>query len=547
MPKDHPMPPLVRRLFIFLWSVVIVGMVIGFRFLGGHAGVPLVPLWVDILPAVGAIAFFCVLMARRERLRTIGAEPSFRSRFQLLLLSTLGMFVVLILLNLSMDIGMAISQVPAFLMMCLVAVGIALIGAAWTQRLGDWYACAKCGYPRPEQQSETCTVCTECGHRWWLPGGAVRAKRAPMWRVVWLGAAIIVVGVVLTFTIGLQRRGPLQRAIVALVPTDRLTRAATTSYPGSDEALFLDTLLSRSLSAEQQDRLARGLVDQFVRYQSLSPTAIEWLETRIGAHAIPEEIRARYLEKVAPNLGFRLGQIPISHVSNDTLFVGATTGGIGVDEDACLRELLNRGLTDAMRERLMLALLDHRRAEDDLGQVADGWLETEAIVGDMPDEIRERYFSEMFSFWLEGADTATVGEPYRVVVASRDRRGFGANACRIWVCYGGVSIDGGMTWTDSALRWRDAQMFGNLRYRRSHAPYTIGDKAPAVTFNAPGQWQVMMRLRLVALPRSGRPSAVEWNTDGSLKLPPGAVWSKEILIDHAVKVEERSAGGDSSP
>ena len=225
-------------------------------------------------------------------LKTMQRSPSFWRRFAghiipfpfgiLLLMG--GMYVT--------AAGMVLSQLTMLVIMPPVAVGIAFVAAGWSRRVGDSWHCAKCGYERRVEGA----LCSECGHNWQEPGGVVHGRRQAHWPAVCAGVLIMLVSGFAQF-LGFFSSFSPNRMVLSVLPTGTLIDAATTGWPtfAQDE---MKVLASRQLSAEEEARLARGLLDQRMEHETLAAPTLLWLEPKVLGATLPSDVCERYFAEM---------------------------------------------------------------------------------------------------------------------------------------------------------------------------------------------------------------------------------------------------------
>jgi hypothetical protein len=431
------------------------------------------------------------------------------------------------------DMGVALSGV-AFVSACAVLMlGGAIAAAAFQNRMDGVARCAKCGYERPDAPTnEASEVCSECGHNWWDVGGAVSGERRPMWGVMALGAMVCVGGFSLIFLPG---PGWPDRVGVRIASTDTLIDALPRSGR-FDAELWMGELRTRRLSDDQRRRLSRALLG-FESYIADTGARTSWLEEELKEGRLDGSLREDYFSMLATDRGSYFNSIPIDQFSDESLIVGATSGAYHLQRGACMAELIRRGAAESHAEVLAAKLLDLRREDERLDDVSARWLEERIGAGSLSSDLVERYYADLLDLWLEGEPEARAGDPYVVVIASRDRESVGGGVVSR-VAFGGVSIDAGETWAQRGARWELGSLFGTRRYagerRRS------GEFAPIVRFDGPGVYEVVIRCWIVALPRDTRyDSRIEWLADGSARRPEGTLWARKVERRQSVRVRPR--------
>ena len=332
-------------------------------------------------------------------------------------------------------------RLSVFLFATTMLVGFALIAAGRPRRMGDSFHCDVCDYERRTDSP----VCSECGYDWLAPHGVVQGERQVQWPAVWAGL-LIMLAPPLSQTLLRYTSLDVQRLILSALPTRILIDAATTGSPyGADEEFKI--LVSRSLSAEQEARLARRLLDQHLEYKRRSGPAAAWLE---------------------PNV----------------------------------------------------------------------------LSATLPSDICERFFTEMAEIRLIVTDTVIVGQPLAFYFDSRERSHGKSSTLKCEVYFGGVSADGGATFTERATRRARAAWFDAIWWVPGKPPRQVLDTKPPplVVFDSPGEHEITCRLWQAAVLRTDYTDKIDWLDDGSPEFPPAVVWSKQIDLTATIEALPASGG-----
>jgi hypothetical protein len=212
-----------------------------------------------------------------------------------------------------------------------------------------------------------------------------------------------------------------------------------------------------------------------------------------------------------------------------------------------LADLLAGSISPENELLLASRLLDQRLVEEwGLARIGNTWLERKVIAGGLTAELRERFFAELLDMWLVGPDCVSAGEEFCPRMESESRDPTVGSLLNVQVYQAGVSMDGGATFE---ARGAIFQRFStsNASHHRSHC--FRGENLPphlrGVSIDAPGDYDVVVRVWLAVVPVAAVPPSVEWNDDGTPVLPPGALWTKEVLLRRTITVLPVETTSDS--
>lgn len=185
-----------------------------------------------------------------------------------------------------------------FMHMFLVMSGFFLAAAGWKMRAGDSRYCARCNY---EQGPDPAALerCPECGFEWNAFAGTVRGQVRPNKPMMVIGVLIALLGFASIFA-------PLTGANwqLKMLPTGPLIQETVTSR--SFTMAEWTELRTRTLSPDQQRRLATGLLDKRLRTAWFTPDEDNWFAAQLAADALPDNLKMRYyremlyIELIAP-------------------------------------------------------------------------------------------------------------------------------------------------------------------------------------------------------------------------------------------------------
>ncbi|GAB4387053.1 MAG: hypothetical protein Kow0022_17990 [Phycisphaerales bacterium] len=168
----------------------------------------------------------------------------------------------------------------------LVPLGIGFVTHGLTRRVGEDLSCAQCNYA----YDEGLEICPECGAHWNERGG-VRSGRLERSRAfVGVGAALLVMSVVLVIR-------PLGAQLLSPILPTRLLIAQTSSAEFWSARGWAE-LAQRSLSPQQVQELADGLLTRRWAAGRLDSEPTAWLEQQIAAGALQDRIVERFFREM---------------------------------------------------------------------------------------------------------------------------------------------------------------------------------------------------------------------------------------------------------
>jgi DNA-directed RNA polymerase subunit RPC12/RpoP len=217
--------------------------------------------------------------------------------------------------------------------------------------------------------------------------------------------------------------------------------------------------------------------------------------------------------------------------------VTAAPRGFTMDEWAVLS---TRTLSPIQKATLAEGLLDLRAQRQYLSSDAEGWMEAEALAGTLPQQIRHRYFSEMFRVWIDAPDRAKAGQPLSIGLGSEHRgtlRTPSVTTLQTFVCFAGFRTGDGTdpasrgTKPEFAIRFgRLSRSFGKIEPNATPGP-TL-ELSPAA-----GPLRITAEYWLVVAPPAVMAGGLTWNSDGSLAVPAGSAWTERITVTKDIVVE----------
>jgi hypothetical protein len=210
--------------------------------------------------------------------------------------------------------------------------------------------------------------------------------------------------------------------------------------------------------------------------------------------------------------------------------------GFTMDEWAALA---GRTLGDHQKIRLAEGLLRLRERRQYLAREADAWFESAVLAGDLPQELRDRYFSGMLDVFIDAPDRAIPGREISIGLGS-DHRGSlstpGLTTLRVYVIFAGFSIDGGPPQAAAGapetgiMFGRVRRAFGRLERTRDPSPM-IG-----VVPEREGEMRVRAEYWLIVAPQEPtRP--VTYDADGVPTVAPGTAWVERRTVEKVIAVE----------
>jgi len=168
----------------------------------------------------------------------------------------------------------------------LVPLGMGLITHGLTRRVGVELHCARCGYAHDDELE----VCPECGADWNGRGSLLEGRLERSRAMVSVGIAVLVLALVLTI------RPLVVHVVSPLVPTRVLIAQVGSGATYSPDVW--NELSSRSLTPEQEQRLADALLDRRLHVGSLDLASNAWLEQRVAKGQIRVESIERYFREM---------------------------------------------------------------------------------------------------------------------------------------------------------------------------------------------------------------------------------------------------------
>ncbi len=187
-------------------------------------------------------------------------------------------------------------------------------------------------------------------------------------------------------------------------------------------------------------------------------------------------------------------------------------------------ELNRRTLSPTQEQRLATGLLDKRLVEGRLSSDAGAWFAKALAAGRVPQALRERYYREQFSAWIEAPARVRVGEPFTVSLRSNlihdSSRPPGVDEV---VCFGGFYAG-----LSAALQ------------RRTHSDYAIllqsPEYRPSAELIAEAVGPFRIRAEFWFGVGAGVIGRIEWLADGTPALPATPVWFERVVVEHTVDV-----------
>lgn len=222
----------------------------------------------------------------------------------------------------------------------------------------------------------------------------------------------------------------------------------------------------------------------------------------------------------------------------DSIRIRAVTIGAGWENEGKLEDLLASPLSAKNELLLATRLLDQRLEEEDLSATAVTWLEGRVLSTGLTDAIRERFFEEMVELWLEGPDKVTAGAPFSPLIAFRDREPVSGSSLMLQIYFAGISTDAGRTFVGRRAFASGPMSVSTVWYYQGQRELLDEARVPLVSFNVPGEHEIVVRMWLAVVPLNIRYSSANWNDDGTPKFPQAALWTKELVLRRTVSVEK---------
>lgn len=264
-------------LFALLVALMVNGSSVGFRGIVPRlASAPTAVFLGGCLAAAGLSRWVSGVVARRKR---------FEPRLRWLLFAWI--WLVLVVVAAFGVWGFAALALLQFSWGVLVPAGTTLIGAGVMRRVGESVHCAGCEY---EYAADGPERCPECGSLWHRRGGTVKGRRERSLALICSGVGVLALSLLMMLqpTFGLSA--------APLLPTRVLIADASAGQSGlaRHRQSSWAELISRTLSAEEREELARGLLDLRLRAVGLETGPNQWLETEVLNQTIGAALRERF-------------------------------------------------------------------------------------------------------------------------------------------------------------------------------------------------------------------------------------------------------------
>lgn len=191
------------------------------------------------------------------------------------------------------------------------------------------------------------------------------------------------------------------------------------------------------------------------------------------------------------------------------------------------QELTARTLSPADHDALVTSLLNRRRkSQFSLGQAESNWLRAAVLGTGTSPKTLDRYYSEMFEFFLAAPSEVTRNQSFTVGIGAREFAGY--------------------DWTPERYVYLSGFFVGDqeLPIGRFDSPMPLGFVITAwptndhktwtqkltteLSITSPGAIQLRVEFWYVVHPPSMPVANIEWNADGTPRLPPTTTWSRRI-------------------
>lgn len=168
----------------------------------------------------------------------------------------------------------------------LLPLGMGFVTHGLTRRIGEEPHCAHCGYAFDEEVQ----VCPECGAPWKQRGGVLSGRLERSRAFVAVGAACLVLAVLLTI------RPLIGHVLGPLVPTSVLIAQASGQDVWSQQDWT--ELSSRQLSSQQVQVLAEGLLNRRWATGRLDRAPTSWLEQQVVSGMLKDETKGQFYREM---------------------------------------------------------------------------------------------------------------------------------------------------------------------------------------------------------------------------------------------------------
>lgn len=236
-----------------------------------------------------------------------------------------------------------------------------------------------------------------------------------------------------------------------------------------------------------------------------------------------------------------LGLMPTSALINDIVNSRSFTR----DQWA---ELKSRTLTPAQEQRLAEGLLDRRARTGHLSGDDHTWLEQALATGRLPENLRQRYYDEMFTAWLDAPSQVRRGHPFHVALGSDARNAHSPLGAEALVFFSGFFIGDDPTpqgrrvqpglaalldTTPFGMQPEDAARLPEEQRQPAHPEYI-----PLAQLAAPhaGPLRVRMLLWFVVAPAGTQSLRIQWQEDHTPVMPLNVVYSRRIELERVIDV-----------
>ena len=200
--------------------------------------------------------------------------------------------------------------------------------------------------------------------------------------------------------------------------------------------------------------------------------------------------------------------------------------------------LNQRRLTVDQERRLGQGILDQRLVWGDLFRL-DRWLESRAMTGKLPADLRERYFAEMVDLDIFVSEETRLADPIPVQLICDVRY---AESCgsklRIWCYIGGVSVDGGKMFVGRHDKRTNVEVLAACSSEQRR-PISGAPAACTVRVMPPheGVCELHYRVWVAVGPRNqATGDVIEWGPTGAPSFPAGILWSRQFDLTTTTRV-----------
>ena len=194
------------------------------------------------------------------------------------------------------------------------------------------------------------------------------------------------------------------------------------------------------------------------------------------------------------------------------------------------KELGRRQLSPKQEHSLAVGLLDKRLRENFLDKVEGGWLWNQVSTASLPEDLIDRYYSEMLEVWIDVPESIMIGEQLPVGLGSTYRHSSQPKSINGVICFGGFYFGDDPNPIARKETCMYAMLLDDPQYG-IHADATPSQsgrlRVRAVFYYAIGPFLNWAKMQAI------------WNDDGTATLPAEVIWSRRIELEAFVDVQQK--------